>query len=206
MASPEPKPGDQVRIASIGTAREATVIERVGDDFAVRVTGGKRIIVGRERILSVRISDERREEMREMGRKSAEKRRLERQAEVEEEQRRHAERVGREASTMVDADDLPRLRSVPKSSMARSEKYLAFVRGKKCCACGKPAPSHAHHQGGRGMGQKTDDYRTVPLCGICHHEWHLRATLPGMDSKTAKLMMLTEQVDLLVEFLKTGDA
>lgn len=54
------------------------------------------------------------------------------------------------------------------------EAYLDFVRSLPCCACGKNAPSHAHHEtgGGRGKGQKAPDNRTMPLCFQCHREFH----------------------------------
>lgn len=54
------------------------------------------------------------------------------------------------------------------------EAYLEFVRSLPCCACGKPGPSHAHHEtgAGRGKGQKAPDNRTIPLCFQCHRDFH----------------------------------
>lgn len=56
----------------------------------------------------------------------------------------------------------------------RSKEYLDYIRSIPCCNCGNPA-SEAHHVndvGSRGMGQKTDDYRCVPLCHTCHMQGH----------------------------------
>lgn len=58
-------------------------------------------------------------------------------------------------------------------SPARAPHYLAYVRQQTCAFCGADPPNSAHHEGPRGMGQKTDDYRTIPLCVKCHHEYHL---------------------------------
>jgi len=55
---------------------------------------------------------------------------------------------------------------------ARAPHYLAFVRQLPCCVCGSPEPNDPHHWGPRGMGSKTDDFRTVPLCRRCHDRIH----------------------------------
>lgn len=57
-------------------------------------------------------------------------------------------------------------------SPARAPHYLAFVRQQNCCRCGADPRSDPDHIGPRGMGQKTDDYRTVPLCRRCHDLRH----------------------------------
>lgn len=54
---------------------------------------------------------------------------------------------------------------------ARAPHYLAFVRQLTCIYCGNN-PCEPHHTGPRGMGQKTDDYRTVPLCTEHHRMFH----------------------------------
>lgn len=76
---------------------------------------------------------------------------------------------------------------------ARCEKYLALVRGMCCVACGASGPSHAHHWGPRGMGQKTTDFRTVPLCVSCHQEFHdtgrVSALGPKMEAAFYKQMV-----------------
>lgn len=50
----------------------------------------------------------------------------------------------------------------------RSKSYLAFVRKLDCCNCGTPGPSDPHHEGKRGVGQKTSDMLVIPLCRRCH--------------------------------------
>jgi hypothetical protein len=60
----------------------------------------------------------------------------------------------------------------------RSAKHLAMVRTFSCLGCGRHGPSEAHHFGKRGKGQKSSDFETVPLCTMCHREWHSNG-LPG---------------------------
>lgn len=50
----------------------------------------------------------------------------------------------------------------------RSKSYLAYVRKLDCCNCGTPGPSDPHHEGKRGVGQKTSDMLVIPLCRRCH--------------------------------------
>ena len=59
----------------------------------------------------------------------------------------------------------------------KNPAYLAYIRTQPCCICGKAAPSHAAHvrsgypeAGWRptGMGEKPDDWRTLPLCAYDH--------------------------------------
>lgn len=72
------------------------------------------------------------------------------------------------------------LRAVPKPRAPLcSLDFLAAVRGSPCCACRRPGPSEAHHYGPRGVGQKADDLRAVPLCRACHDHLHARGELPG---------------------------
>lgn len=58
----------------------------------------------------------------------------------------------------------------------RNEKFLAWVREKPCCHCGRPSPSQAHHiigiGGNRGAGLKADDSQVIPLCHECHSIVH----------------------------------
>lgn len=190
----EVKEGDKVNVASIGTTRIGVVLEI--DDVRERVrvqwvTGGRKVYVERDRILGVVRSAEEREAIR---------------ARLRE---RDAEERTKIPETLPPPPPRPSarfgegLRAVPKPlKPARSERYLAFVRAKSCCSCKAAGPSDPHHFGGRGMGQKTDDFRTVPLCRFCHDQWHQRAVLPKMDEKTSRVFMLQKQVDLLVEFLR----
>jgi hypothetical protein len=95
----------------------------------------------------------------------------------------------------------PAFRPQPKPRKpARDKEYLGFVRGHACTICSRPAPSHAHHDGPRGMSQKTSDYRTLPLCDE-HHTMEHAGNLPWFDD-AAKAAVMRE---LLVEFLEVGD-
>jgi hypothetical protein len=75
---------------------------------------------------------------------------------------------------------------------ARAPSYLQFVRGLKCACCGQ-VPSVPHHYGPRGMGQKTDDYRTVPLCVGCHESVHAGRLDRHLEN---------EVIDTLVAYLR----
>ena len=62
----------------------------------------------------------------------------------------------------------------PTAEQKREKKepgYLAKVRKLPCCVCSEPAPSQAHHlkcTGERGIGKKSSNKQTVPLCNECH--------------------------------------
>jgi hypothetical protein len=190
----EVKEGDHVRVAAIGTTKLADVIEVLSTKVRVRLVANKRAIwVATDRVLEVLTSPEQRETKR---------------AKI----RDRDAAARREIPPTLPPPAFDRLaprfepdgpRAVPKPrAPVRSDRYLDFVRAKPCCSCHAPAPSDPHHFGGRGMGQKTDDFRTVPLCRFCHTEWHTRGVLPKMDSKTSRAYMHGKQVDLLVEFLR----
>lgn len=88
---------------------------------------------------------------------------------------------------------------------ARDKNFLAYVRVRACCVCGAPGPSHAHHHGPRGAGQKTDDFRTVPLCDRCHRAWHQHGCFEPFGYHTRELAtehVLATQVSLLVTWLR----
>jgi len=61
---------------------------------------------------------------------------------------------------------------VPKPITQKSRKYLDFIRGKRCLVyrCGKKAEAHHvnHPWFGRGVGKKSTDYATLPLCQEHH--------------------------------------
>jgi hypothetical protein len=118
--------------------------------------------------------------------------------------------------------------AIPKPQPpARSKAYLAFVRTHPCISCGKEGPSEADHVGPRGVGQKTSDYRCVPLCSACHR-WrtdndYLPVQVPGNghlviplhratngyaeDAKRhTRLIVAEAQRELLVEWLTRKEA
>lgn len=99
-------------------------------------------------------------------------------------------------------------RSVPKSKPVRSRTYMDFVKGHKCCVCQAPPPSDPHHYGPagtKGMGLKTDDLRTVPLCRLCHDEFHAKAEVCGVSGDDLALAFYQEQVRLLVKWFAEKD-
>jgi len=56
----------------------------------------------------------------------------------------------------------------------KSRKHMARVADLACCACQR-VPVQVHHLIGRdmkGMGQKSSDYFTIPLCAACHGALH----------------------------------
>jgi hypothetical protein len=75
------------------------------------------------------------------------------------------------------------------------------VRTKPCAWCHAPGPSDPHHWGSRGVGQKTDDFRTLPLCRKHHDEFHARGMIGENKAGTIETF-LRAQVDLLVEWLR----
>lgn len=101
----------------------------------------------------------------------------------------------------------PRITYQPEQSVGqrapflRSAKYLDHVRAHQCCnpGCTATCRSEAHHWSHEGavMGAKVDDYRTVPLCPMCHYDFHATGSLPGMDPVgTRVLFVATEAVTL----------
>ena len=104
------------------------------------------------------------------------------------------------------------LRAQPKPpAPRRSKHYLAFVRKLDCCNCGTPGPSDPHHEGKRGVGQKTSDMLVVPLCRRCHSaitdENQLPRCVDGkdrgrFDREGSLTIMHGAQVDLLTMVLE----
>ncbi len=59
----------------------------------------------------------------------------------------------------------------------KDERFLTYIRGKRCCACGSLTNIQAAHlRGARpdlgkrptGMGERPDDKWSIPLCSNCH--------------------------------------
>jgi hypothetical protein len=66
-----------------------------------------------------------------------------------------------------------------KEPRVRDPGFLAFLRSKPCCYCGRPPKSEAAHirysdaRYGKinpGMQQKPHDFWAVPLCAWCHRD------------------------------------
>lgn len=96
----------------------------------------------------------------------------------------------------------PELRPQPKPpGPYRSPGYLAFVRMQPCASCRSTKRIEAHHWGtDRGISQKVDDTRTVPLCRRCHD--HAHGCLPNLDALATRLMILDRQVALLTAYTR----
>ena len=58
----------------------------------------------------------------------------------------------------------------------RDKQWLEWVRDQKCAECGRYGPSEPHHFKGdlhlSGVGMKSPDYLTMPLCLECHLLFH----------------------------------
>lgn len=72
---------------------------------------------------------------------------------------------------------LPRRKAKPerRSSRWRSPAHRAWIRGFHCCICDSATAvecAHVRIGSGAGMGEKPDDWRTVPLCHECHAIQH----------------------------------
>jgi hypothetical protein len=51
---------------------------------------------------------------------------------------------------------------------ARNPRYLAWVRTQSCSVCGSKQAVEAAHTGPHGIGQKSSNYATIPLCAKHH--------------------------------------
>lgn len=182
---------EMLKLSGIGGLREVTLVQDLGDGRArVRfVSNGNTKVVPTNRILGWRkVAQVSEDEL----------------ADREDVAEREAHRDTRPSPPpMMRASELlpparPEFRPVPKPpGPAQSPKYLAFVRAHPCCLCGAPGPSHAHHQGPRGMSQKTDDYRTIPLCDVDHDGVHA-----SRRPQLTKGLVAHAQRELLVEYVR----
>jgi non-ribosomal peptide synthetase component F len=93
----------------------------------------------------------------------------------------------------------PRLLWARPEAPARAEHYLAFVREMTCGLCGAPALSEPHHYGPRALGQKTDDYRTAPVCRRCHDQVQDRHDLRTVARVQALIVDTTVRYLRIVE-------
>src|SRR5438270_12171018 len=81
----------------------------------------------------------------------------------------------------------------------RDRKYLAFIRSHPCCVCKSWIRVEAAHTGPRGMGQKSDDRQTIPLCSKHHRDSKLSYHRMGRGSFERHYMLdigsLVEQLN-----------
>lgn len=159
--------GDDVTVTSFAGLEPAVVIEARGTEVVVRTAKGKRRAVPVSR---VRAAERPTTKLRPLARPPV---------------------------------DAPYEASAPiaKDAGARVELYLKYVRAHPCACCRAPGPSEAHHWGPKGrsggMGTKCSDFRTVPLCAICHEHFHRSGSLPNLERKDTENLFLCAQVDLL---------
>ena len=76
----------------------------------------------------------------------------------------------------------------PKPQTFRSEQWRRAVAALPCARCMKDGPSQAAHVNmGKGMGLKTHDCWTIPLCPACHADMDQGQEL---DRATKREMMM----------------
>lgn len=63
-------------------------------------------------------------------------------------------------------------RKTKRENRVGDPEYLAFIRSLPCCVCRASPPSHPHHSTGAGMGTKSSDRETMPLCFKHHRAFH----------------------------------
>ena len=89
--------------------------------------------------------------------------------------------------------------SNPKSKTYRNQKYLKFMRGKKCgipWCCKDGEPHHVRKlRWGAGVSQKPHDYVTISRCREIHHD-------PKFDDSGEQGSAAMEIIDNLMEFIE----
>lgn len=82
----------------------------------------------------------------------------------------------------------------PKVKTWRSEPYRRFVASRACFSCGIEGYSQcAHANSGRGLGQKSGDENTFPLCAVrpghmgCHQMHDLLLDMSLEDRRAAEV-------------------
>ncbi|HAV7552311.1 TPA: DUF968 domain-containing protein [Escherichia coli] len=98
-------------------------------------------------------------------------------------------------SIAVDPESPESFMKRPKRRRWVNEKYTRWVKTQPCACCGKPAddPHHLIGHGQGGMGTKSHDIFTLPLCREHHNELH--ADPLAFEEKHGS------QVDLIFRFL-----
>ena len=87
----------------------------------------------------------------------------------------------------------------------KHEEYINHVRSHDCLFCGDGAPNQAHHirWGNVGIGQRPSDYKTIPLCLLCHDLIHNNPK--KFTEKIGREDVFECMVNLLVEWLEIRD-
>lgn len=92
----------------------------------------------------------------------------------------------------------------PPRTMVRSEAFKRFVCTFACISCRRPHRDvDPHHEGERGIGQKTHDLLCVPLCqgpGGCHGFYEDKNHFPGRTVEQTRRAIAEAIISLLVEW------
>lgn len=87
-----------------------------------------------------------------------------------------------------------------KTPTFRSEAWRRAVASLPCAWCMKDGPSQAAHRNeGKGMGLKTSDAWTVPLCPQCHAEFDQGRTFGKQEKREAFDALLIATIDHLAQ-------
>jgi len=90
---------------------------------------------------------------------------------------------------------------IEKTKRYRSEKYLNFIRSKRCLICDRLAePHHVKINHNSGMGRKPDDTYSIPLCRDHHEEIEKLNTVSFCDKYVIDIY--NELFLLVKEFLE----
>ena len=102
----------------------------------------------------------------------------------------------------------PMLKAQPRPSKPiRSRAYLRWVASQPCAICGSTKGIDAHHWAPtRGLSQKVNDTRAVPLCRSHHDEFHQRGRIGAMNDEQTRGKFLDLQVVMLeAAFVRMGN-
>lgn len=81
----------------------------------------------------------------------------------------------------------------------RDKKYLEWITKQPSIVTGQ-RPSVYHHEGPRGIGQKTDDYRTLPLSDRQHQLIHNKGK--EWFAHTMNIDFKNTQIRLMMQYLE----
>lgn len=86
-------------------------------------------------------------------------------------------------------------------------EYKRRVRALRCAACGCAPPCEANHVTfGRGVGQRSSDFKTFPLCTQCHREWTDHAGRFRGWSKARRRLWQEDMARAVHELIQADDS
>lgn len=100
----------------------------------------------------------------------------------------------------------PSIKPQPKPlPPARDRVYQRWIASLPCCHCGSRHRVDAHHWAPkRGIAQKVDDYRTVPLCRVCHDHVHDHGHLEGLTVLMTRHLFMEKQITYVIAWFRSG--